>query len=332
MSKRDEIRAYVRKCYLKVLKREPDEGGWLNYTILIETGQIQHEQLPTLLATSPEYRLRFGNRPPSEPASTIHIKTAVKSSDDLVSIIVLNYNTLEVLKPCITSICANTVHPYELIIVDNGSMDGSVEWAKECNSIHVVIENNWNFGWAKANNIGMKNAKGTYFLLLNNDTVVLNRGWLSKMLKCFSDPSVGTVGAKLLYPNGTIQHVGGGIKGTHPYHPYDKSPDTIPHITNRNREVPFVTGACVLIKRSTIEKVGWLDESFYFGFDDVDYGLRVVMAGLKNVYCCNAVLTHHWAYTQRKTRKFIGSDMLNLYHRKWNDKLPEIGKRVKLTW
>lgn len=251
----------------------------------------------------------------------------------MVSIIILNFNTLEVLKPNVKSILAKTIHPYELIMVDNGSKDGSVQWAKKHRGIHIVIENRKNIGWTKANNKAIKIAsksRGSYFLLLNSDIIVRSRGWLSKMVACAKDPSVGTVGAKLLYAKGNVQHIGGGIhpKTLDPYHPYDHSPANIP-VAMKNHIVPFVTGACLLIKRSTLRKVKYLDEYFEFGFGDVDYGLRVVEAGLKNVVCCDAVLTHLWAYTQRKFRgsaKLVGKNV-NRYRKKWFPKLKALRKK-----
>ena len=326
-----EVIRYVTECYRRVLKRNPDSGGLKNYTQLIMRGSISRDQLLVILGSSPEWKHRFGSRRRKVGPIEIHRKKDVEPCKELVSIIVLEYNTIEVFKPCIASVLEKTVQPYELIVVDNGSVDGSLEWAKRFDGVHMVIENNQNFGWTKANNIGMKNAKGQYFLLLNSDIVVINRGWLREMVKCAADPSVGTVGAKLLYPNGKIQHIGGGIRATDPYHPYDKSPANIRQAM-RNRIVPYNTGACLLIKRSTIEKVGFLDEGFFLGYGDVDYGLRVVMKGLRNVFCANAVLTHYWAYTQRKTGLGITQQMLRRHHAKWNKHLPVLAKKVRLSW
>ena len=266
----------------------------------------------------------------TKPQFKVHRRKTVNAVTDLVSIIVLNYNTLEVLKPCIGSIITKTVHPYELIVVDNGSRDPSLEWAKHNVSIDVVVENKQNYGWCKGNNVGIKVARGSYMLLLNSDTVVRTRGWLQKMVEIAKQKGVGTVGAKLLYPNGTIQHIGGGIHKGNPHHPYDHRNANI-EVAKTNRLVPFVTGACVLIKSSTSKKVGLLDEHFKLGFGDVDYGLRVTMAGLKNVVCSEAVLTHRWAYTQRKTGIPLRISGLNRYRRKWINRLPQIAKKVKLA-
>jgi len=255
----------------------------------------------------------------------------VKTVTDLVSIIILNYNTLEVLKPCVQSVVSKTTHPFELIVVDNGSRDRSVDWARKNPCVDVVVANKANYGWCKGNNVGIKLARGKLLLLLNSDTIVRTQGWLGKMVKIAEQESVGTVGAKLLYPNEKIQHIGGGIHKGNPYHPYDKHSASVV-AAQKNRSVPYVTGACLLIKKSTIKKVGYLDEGFKLGFGDVDYGLRVVVAGLQNIVCCDAVLTHIWAYTQRKTGIFLRTQSLGRYHHKWLKHLPKIAEKVKLDW
>lgn len=262
---------------------------------------------------------------------TVYRRKTVKKVGGLVSIIILNYNTLEVLRPCVGSVVAKTIHPYELIVVDNRSSDGSVKWARNNPRIDVVVANKANYGWCKGNNVGIKLARGQDVLLLNSDTIVRTRGWLQKMVKIARQKNVGTVGAKLLYPNGKIQHIGGGIHKGNPYHPYDKHSANMA-AAKKNRVVPYVTGACLLIKKSTVKQVGYLDEKYALGFGDVDYGLRVVVAGLKNIVCCDAVLTHIWAYTQRKTGIRLRVSSLGRYHCKWLHRLRNLAKKVKLDW
>lgn len=153
------------------------------------------------------------------------------------------------------------------------------------------------------------------------------------------------MGAILLYPNGAIQHIGGGIhlQGS-PYHPFDyrsdvrgrNKPTKLPPQIKTNRAVPYVTGACLLIKRSTISKVGFLDEGFRLGFGDVDYGLSVVMAGLKNMVCADVVLMHRWAYTMRKlkhkTLVHEWPSSTKRYFSKWKHRINELNKLVKIEW
>ncbi len=249
---------------------------------------------------------------------------------NLASIIILNYNTLKITSDCIKSVLALTEYPAEMIVVDNGSTDGSVAWLKKQNYL-TLISNKNNRGWTAANNQGIRVSKGAYCLLLNSDTIVRTRGWLKAMIRLAQPPDVATVGAKLLYQDGTIQHIGGSIHDVNPFHPFDGAPADIPE-SLKVREVPFNTGACLLIKKSVIERVGLLDEKYVFGYGDVDYGLRCLEAGFRNLYCPSSILTHLWAYTQRKTGKWIPSESFARYKQKWTDKTPALSKKVDMDF
>lgn len=354
-----EVQAFINRCYVETFQRPVDPGGLQTYTRLILNQKLQPEDLPAVLRSSPEYKHNIlklekletqGLECPAylvpkkqipqpfkpkkiESITVVYRKKEIQSHPDLVSIIILEYSTLELLVPCVQSIVWNTAGPYELIVVDNASTDESLQWALSCPDIHVVIENKTNLGWTKANNYAMKIAKGNYLLLLNSDIEVRSKGWTSNMIRCFDDSLVGTVGSKLLYPNGKLQHIGGGIYKKNPYHPYDKERPSLVPYANMNRQVPYNTGACLMIRRSILNKVGWFDENFFFGYDDVDYGLRVTMAGFKNICCCRDMeVIHHWAYTQRKIGKGITQSSLQLHHSKWDDKLDVLSQKVKLSW
>jgi len=248
---------------------------------------------------------------------------------DLVSIIILSYNTFKVTFTCIESVLEQTVHPFELFVVDNGSRDGTVDWLRTQKYL-TLIANQQNLGYSTANNLAIRRARGEYVCLLNSDIIVRTGGWLGHMVNVAkSSPLVGTVGAKLLYPDNKIQHIGGGIHESSPYHPYDKHPA---NTKVANRDVPYNTGACLLITRPALNMVGLLDETYPFGFEDVDYGLRVVEKGLKNIVCHEAVLTHLWAYTQRTTGKGLTTSSLSRFHVKWDNKLPALAKKITLDW
>jgi len=281
----------------------------------------------------PRTKIHRVKRPPLplKPSANL-VKPEDEAPANLVSIIILNYNTLHLTRNCIASVLRNTVYPYELIVVDNGSRDGSAEWLKK-QSLLTLIANARNLSFSKANNQAIKEcARGKHVLLLNSDIIVRKKGWLQKMVECAeSSSTIGTVGAKLFYGDGTIQHIGGGIHKGNPYHPFDKSPADIPE-AQKSRNVAYNTGACLLIKRGTMEKIGLLDEGYPFGFEDVDYGLQVVENGLRNIMCAEAELTHLWAYTQRQTRRFIPQESLNRYRDKWLKRLGEINRKVKLDW
>lgn len=244
------------------------------------------------------------------------------STPGMASLIVLNYNTLKVTADCIRSILFKTEYPYELIVVDNGSEDGSVEWLQR-KSYLTLIKNGENLGWATGNNRGIRASKGEYCVLVNSDIIVRTRGWLGNMIRLAQSDDVATVGAKLLYPDGRIQHIGGSIHNTNPFHPFDGSPADI-EVSLVSRDVPFNTGACLLIKKSAMKLIGLPDEGYHLGYADVDYGLKCLEEGLRNVYCSSAVLTHLWAYTQRKTSKWIPPVSLARFKQLWSKKIPSL--------
>ena len=209
-------------------------------------------------------------------------KKSMKNKSKMVSIIIVNWNEKEMLRKCLESIKSNTIYyPYEIIVVDNNSNDGSQEMIKMYFPWVKLIENKENLGFSRANNIGIKTSKGEYVLLLNNDTEV-KKGWLMNLIEfAENNKKFGVVGPKLLYQDGSVQQ----LKGY---------PDT-------SKEVDFVTGAAFLIKREVINKVGLLDEGFSpIYYEDKDYCMRVLKAGYKIGYTSSSVIVHHCGLTTDK--------------------------------
>ncbi|MEM2618953.1 MAG: glycosyltransferase family 2 protein [Candidatus Hadarchaeales archaeon] len=205
----------------------------------------------------------------------------------LVSIIILNFNKKDLLQKCLDSIKRNTSYTnYEVIVVDNGSSDGSQAMIERRYYWVKLIKNEKNLGFAKANNIGIKAARGDYILLLNNDTIIAQKDWLNNMVAAAEgDPRIGIVGCRLIGPDGTIQHAGGwfDIRGTGHY---VKDVDVI-------TEVDYVTGAALLIKREVIDKIGLLDEKFSpLYYEDTDWCARCRKAGYKVVYTPKSTIIH----------------------------------------
>ncbi|MEM2618737.1 MAG: glycosyltransferase family 2 protein [candidate division WOR-3 bacterium] len=205
----------------------------------------------------------------------------------LVSIIVLNFNGKDLLERCLDSIKENTSYPnYEVIVVDNGSTDGSQAMVEKRYRWVKLIKNKENLGFAKGNNIGIRAAEGDYILLLNNDTIIIQKDWLNNMVATAEeDPRIGIVGCRLITPDGTIQHVGGwfNIRGTGHY---------VKDI-DRTREVDYVTGTALLIKREVINKIGLLDENFSPAYyEDTDWCARCKKAGYKVVCTHKSTIIH----------------------------------------
>lgn len=184
----------------------------------------------------------------------------------------------------------------EVIVIDNASSDETPEMLKAFSNTRVV-RNDVNLGFAGANNQGARLAQGRHLVLLNNDTQPLP-GWLASMLRVAADPGVGAVGARLLFPDKTVQHAGVVMSGVFfskqpvaPYH-LNYRLDWNDPLVERARELQAVTGACLLTPRELYLRVGGLDESFWNGYEDVDYCLKVRREGLRVVYDGGAALFH----------------------------------------
>ncbi|MEK7472730.1 MAG: glycosyltransferase family 2 protein [Patescibacteria group bacterium] len=226
-----------------------------------------------------------------------------------LSIIIVNLNTIDLTEGCIKSIYKYKLNfPFEVFITDNGSNDGSVEMLKKYDAkydnFHAIFNNN-NTGYAKANNQGIRLAKGKYVLLLNNDTVVYKDS-LNALVE-FTDktPDAGVVGSKLLNIDGTLQmscfnfptiknailEYYLGKKGLFDkFAPRDRKPTT----------VDSVVGAVFLITPKAIEKVGILDERYWAYFEDIDYCRQCWKNGLKVYYLPESVITHYHGATFKK--------------------------------
>jgi GT2 family glycosyltransferase len=219
------------------------------------------------------------------------------------SIIILTYNNLDYNKICIESIRKYTKNNnYEIIVVDNNSTDGTVEWLKEQKDIRVIY-NKENLGFPKGCNQGIKMATGEEILLLNNDTIV-TPGWLENLREClYSSESIGAVGP---VTNSCPNYQSIPIN-------YDSVEDMIEFAEKYNYGEPKkweerlrLIGYCMLIKKEVIDKVGLLDEIFTPGnFEDDDYSLRMRKAGYKLILCKNSFI-HHFgsASFEKKSKEF----------------------------
>lgn len=234
-----------------------------------------------------------------------------------LSIIIVNFNTKELLKKCLESIFRVKEHEsgrveMEIIVVDNGSTDGSVEAIEARYKDIKILRNEENLGFAKANNQGIKISKGDYILLLNSDTEVRS-GALDKLVQ-FAEkhPDAGVAGARLLNPDGSIQpsvyhfptiwraiaEYWLGKRGV-----YEKYALTGALTGTDPVSVEAVTGAAMLIPRKTIEKVGLLDERYFLYFEDLDFCRRARETGLKIYYLPSAEVIHHHG----KSAALVGS-------------------------
>ena len=228
--------------------------------------------------------------------------------DPMISIVIPNKDHAADLKRCITSILEkSTYENYEIVIVENGSETKEIfdyyTSLKEYANIRVVTyekpENQNGFNYSAVNNFGVKQTKGEYILLLNNDTEVITVNWMEELLMYAQREDVGAAGAKLYYGNKTIQHAGVvlqlGAHRTAGHSHYGQSRENLGYMGRLcyAQNVSAVTGACLLVKKSLFEEVGGLDESFAISLNDVDFCLKLREKGLLNVFTPFAELYHY---------------------------------------
>lgn len=228
--------------------------------------------------------------------------------DPMISIVIPNKDHAADLKRCITSILEkSTYENYEIVIVENGSETKEIfEYytsLKEYANIRVVTyekpEGQNGFNYSAVNNFGVKQTKGDYILLLNNDTEVITVNWMEELLMYAQREDVGAAGAKLYYGNKTIQHAGVvlqlGAHRTAGHSHYGQSRENLGYMGRLcyAQNVSAVTGACLLVKKSLFEEVGGLDESFAISLNDVDFCLKLREKGLLNVFTPFAELYHY---------------------------------------
>lgn len=223
--------------------------------------------------------------------------------EELVSIIIPTRNGYDDMLRCLKSIVSKTSYSnYEIIVADNGSTDENMEklYRKFKDKLHNrfhVESIDIPFNYSRINNLAAKVAKGKYLLFLNNDTEVITPEWITKMVSFAQFERVGVVGAKLYYPNQTIQHAGvivglGGAAG-HCHHTYPKGDFGYFGKLEINVNYLAVTAACCMIRKSDFEKLGGFEEKLTVAFNDVDLCLREYEAGHDNVWLHGVELYHY---------------------------------------
>ena len=236
----------------------------------------------------------------------------------LVSIVIPNKDEKETLKKCLESIWKKTSYPnYEIILVENNSTTQEIrDYYKELDGKERVRVVYWDkeFNYSAINNFGISHAKGEYILCLNNDITVISPDWLEELLANCQRPEVGIVGARLYYPDNTIQHAGivlgmGGCAGSL-FVGLSRSRGGYLHKAALQQDLSAVTAACFMVKKEVFEKAGGFEEKLAVAFNDVDFCLKVRHAGYLVVYNPYAELYHHesktrgYENTEAKKRRF----------------------------
>lgn len=236
----------------------------------------------------------------------------------LVSIVIPNKDEKETLKKCLESIWQKTSYSnYEIILVENNSTTQEIrDYYKELDGKERVRVVYWDkeFNYSAINNFGISYAKGEYILCLNNDITVISPDWLEELLANCQRPEVGIVGARLYYPDNTIQHAGivlgmGGCAGSL-FVGLSRSRGGYLHKAALQQDLSAVTAACFMVKKEVFEKAGGFEEKLAVAFNDVDFCLKVRHAGYLVVYNPYAELYHHesktrgYENTEAKKRRF----------------------------
>ncbi|WP_233234470.1 glycosyltransferase family 2 protein [Bordetella sp. LUAb4] len=237
-----------------------------------------------------------------QPRGYYRTQFVLPPNPPLVSLIIPTRNGESLVRQCIRSIREKTDYRnYEIILVDNGSDDPSaLRYFDELVETDVVrlIRDDRPFNYSALNNNAVSQARGELIALINNDIEVIAPGWLGEMVSIALQPGVGAVGARLLYPNGQLQHGGvilglGGVAGHSHKH---ISREDVGYFFRAvlTQELSAVTAACLVVRKSLYLAVGGLEErALAVAFNDVDFCMRIREAGYRNVYASYAELYHH---------------------------------------
>ncbi len=229
-----------------------------------------------------------------------------KISQPLVSIIILNYNANQLILDCIESITKTNYENFEIIVVDNASTDNSHIKCKEKFEKIRLIENEKNLGYCEGNNVGIKNAKGEFIVILNPDTIV-HPDWLSELIRVYNEHGEALYQPKHLSLNeksvimstGNMMHIFGfgyarekGKKDVNQY--------------NEIEQIGYASGTCLFAPVSVLNKVGLLDPFIFLYHDDLDLGWRAAQLGIKSYYVPSSIIYHAESYSLKwNSEKFF---------------------------
>lgn len=257
------------------------------------------------------------------PNLSVHRVVYPLDEEPLVSIIIPTKDGVDILKTCIDGILNETDYRnFEIIIVDNQSREQATRDYLESlrdDPRFTVLEYDKPFNYSEINNLAVQHSRGSVLALLNNDLEVISRGWLREMVSHALRPGIGAVGARLYYPDDTVQHAGVlvGYKGR-AGHMFRYAPRHWMGYWARavlTQNLTAVTAACLVVRKEVFEEVGGFDaEHFSVTFNDVDLCLRIHEQGYRNVYAPHAELYHHESKT-RGTHAFSYEE--EYFSQKW---------------
>lgn len=255
--------------------------------------------------------------------------------EPLLSIIIPNKDHADDLSKCIQSILQKSIYKnYEIIVVENNStQDETFAYYKQIEQLKnvTVIYYEGEFNYSRINNFGANHAKGDYYLLLNNDTEMIEPDGIKEMMDICMRDDVGIVGARLFFGDNTIQHAGviigfGGMAG-HAFIGQDREDNGYFSRIISVQDLSAVTAACLLVKKSVFEEVGGLEEEFKVAFNDIDFCLKVRRIGKLVVYNPYATFYHYESKSRgqensaEKVARF--NSEVALFGRRWESVLKD---------
>jgi len=255
--------------------------------------------LGTVLSTPLEDKWRVRPQIVGDPRVSVIIPTAGKSG--VVRGVEIHY-----LLNCLTSIIEKSTYKnLEIVVLHNGDLSSSVETQlKTMKQVVLVHYDKREFNLSEKMNLGVEKSSGDYVIIFNDDIEVKSPDWIESLLEYAQLEGVGAVGAKLLFENNTIQHIGVVWTYGGPSHASYGAPENdIGHgamnVLTHNRFA--TTGACLMVRKSIFEKLNGWDLNFPLNYNDVDFCLRLVQAGYRNIVCPDSVLYHYESASKEGT-------------------------------
>lgn len=311
----------------------------LDLLLRLDEAGVRTERIPEVLADSPpprgedaEAKRRAVDEAcrrrgitadvvPSERAGVLRVRP--RSAEPRVTAVVPTRDRGALLARCLEGLDEGTDYPdLEVVVVDNGSTEPEALAVLDATR-HRVVRWPGAFDYAAIHNRVVADASGELVLLLNNDTEVLERGWLRALVADASLPGVGVVGAWLLYPDGRIQHAGIVLRPIdyphHLLHGLDESSFRHRYFGAATCEVTAVTGACMLVRKDLFLAAGGFDRRFRIAFNDVDLCLRLRAAGASTLIEPAARLVHHESATREP---LLAAGESVLFRARWRHRFP----------
>ncbi len=299
------------------------------------SGEVKSYALPRAKAALEEHMQRIGFPGRADdgaiPGST-HPTFRIKG-DPLVSLLIPTANKtalidgrpVNLLENFVASIVErSTWKNLQIIILENGDLsDKTLDKLDSWNAEFVRYEDK-EFNIARKINLGAAHVRDEYMLILNDDMEVVTPDWIEQMLQFQQQEGVGMVGAKLLFGDRSIQHIGVTVVNGDPGHPYYREPeDTVGHggICAAVHNVTATTGACSMTRKSLFDQVGGYDDSFASNYNDVDFCFKLLAAKQRIIVNPKAVLLHYESLSKKDPGQVVSSE-LELFHNRWKERYP----------